>query len=62
MIARGLPVTKVATRENPAEQLARLAWTVVGAQQRREVGEVREQTIWEKLQIYRRLSPLDTED
>lgn len=62
LIARGLPVTKITRRESPVEQLARLAWTVVGAQQRREVGEVCEQTIREKLQIYRRLSPLDTED
>lgn len=62
MIARGMPVTKVTTRESPAEQLARSAWTVVGAQQRREVGEDREQTIREKLQMYRRISSGDTED
>lgn len=62
MIARGLPVTKVTTKESLAQQLARSAWTAVGVQQRRDDGDAREQVIREKLQIYRRLSSPITED
>lgn len=62
MISRGMPVTKVTTRESLAEQLARSAWTAVGAQQRRDAEETREQAIRDKLQIYRRSAPLVTED
>lgn len=40
MIARGLPVTKIKLRKTLVEQLARSAWTVVGAQQRNEPGKV----------------------
>lgn len=62
MIARGMPVTKIKTRESLAEQLARTAWTVVGGQQRRDDEETREQAIREKLQAYRRSTSLTTED
>lgn len=62
MIARVMPVTKIMMRESLAEQLALSAWTVVGGQQQRDGGETREQAIRERLQVYRRSTPLTTED
>lgn len=53
MIKRGLPVTQITTKESMVEQLAKSAWTIVGTG-RRQHQEDRQQSIREKLQIYRR--------